>query len=702
MTDNASDSANPVLQILQTLKTLVAGIDPNDQLSLLKLLRWFKEMPKTLPEAVLMPLDEARKLALRMSGNDRAPEKTLGELAAVVDKVIKSVDKKPSGKAPPPDTGPAPDEENPSDQDRLLFGDFIPEAGEHLQAAESALLTLEKAPNDPDAINTVFRAFHTLKGMAGYVHLRYCTDLAHHAESLLSRVREKEMAYGPGIADLSLRSIDMMKSLVDCVQAATQGGSLRKLPGYDNLLADLRKATESGVVDSPGPALASNASANPTMAETPAPAGTNAPPANAPQGANAPANAPLGANAPSMVETTVRVRTDRLDRLVNAVGELVIAQSMITQDPVVTSPENALLARKVAHLDRVVRDLRDLAMALRLVPMKGPFQKAARAIRDVAQKSGKAVDLHLYGEEAEVDRNVVETLDQLLLHLVRNAVDHGLETPAEREECNKPPVGQLFLSATHEGGNLVVEVREDGRGMNREKILKKARERGLVPMDRELTEDEILRLIFLPGFSTADKVTEVSGRGVGLDVVKKGIENLRGQLDVASKQGQGSRFRLRLPLTLAVTDGMLVRVGDQTVILPILNIRQTVRPEPGIISTVTGRGELLNLRGEMVPIFRLGRVLGFSDKRSDEGLLIIVEDQSTPAALWVDDLLGQQQVVTKSLGSWFGQVPGVSGGAILGDGKVGLILDPGEIVRLAREDGPPPLVQPETQMTVTP
>jgi two-component system chemotaxis sensor kinase CheA len=702
MTDNPAAASNPIQQTLQTLKSLVAGIDPNDQLSLLKLLRWFKDMPKTMPEAVLLQLDEARKMALRMSGNDRSPEKTLGELAAVVDKVIKSVENKPASKPPAPDTGPAPDEENPSDQDRLLFGDFIPEAGEHLQAAESALLTLEKAPNDPDAINTVFRAFHTLKGMAGYVHLRYCTDLAHHAESLLSRVREKEMAYGPGIADLSLRSIDMMKSLVECVQAAAQGGSLRKLEGYDTLLADLRKATESGVADSSAPmptGSSESAPAREVVSANPV-AGANAPAAaNAPSGANAPANVPRGE---SMVETTVRVRTDRLDRLVNAVGELVIAQSMITQDPVVTSPENALLARKVAHLDRVVRDLRDLAMALRLVPMKGPFQKAARAIRDVAQKSGKAVDLHLHGEEAEVDRNVVETLDQLLLHLVRNAVDHGLETPAEREEAKKPPVGHLFLSATHEGGNLVVEVREDGRGMNREKILKKARERGLVPVDRELTEDEILRLIFLPGFSTADKVTEVSGRGVGLDVVKKGIENLRGQLDVTSKQGQGSRFRLRLPLTLAVTDGMLVRVGDQTIILPILNIRQTVRPEPGIITTVTGRGELLNLRGEMVPIFRLGRVLGFSDKRSDEGLLIIVEDQSTPAALWVDDLLGQQQVVTKSLGTWFGQVPGVSGGAILGDGKVGLILDPGEIVRLAREDGPPPLIQPETQMTATP
>ncbi|MBK8575216.1 MAG: chemotaxis protein CheA [Elusimicrobia bacterium] len=684
MTDT-NDSAKGTPSVIQgaepllLLKSLVAAVDPNDQLSLLKLMRWFKEIPASIPPDTKPMLDEARLLVLRMTGNDRTPEKTLADLAALVDRVVKSVETKaappPAAATPAPAAVVSPEEETPADQDRLLFPDFIPEAGEHLQAAESALLTLEKAPSDPDAINTVFRAFHTLKGMAGYVHLRFCTDLAHHAESLLSKVREKEMAYGPGIADLSLRSIDVMKFLIESVQAASQSGSIKKPTGYDELLSLLKNATEKGVVDPPARSVGSSspAPAAPSTAAAPPP----------PQAARA--------GGDTNMETTVRVRTDRLDRLVNAVGELVIAQSMITQDPIVTAPDNGVLSRKVAHLDRVVRDLRDLAMALRLVPMKGPFQKASRAIRDVAQKSGKAVDLHLYGEEAEVDRNVVETLDQLLLHLVRNAVDHGLETPVEREQAGKSPIGQLYLSATHEGGSLVVEVREDGRGMNRDKILKKARERGLVPADRELTEDEILRLIFLPGFSTADKVTEVSGRGVGLDVVKKGIENLRGQLDVTSKAGQGSRFRLRLPLTLAVTDGMLVRVGDQTFILPILNIRQTVRPEKGMISTVTGRGELLNLRGEMVPIFRLRRVLGLSEEGTEDGLLIIVEDQTTPAALWVDDLLGQQQVVTKSLGTWFGQVPGVSGGAILGDGKVGLILDPAEVVRLARTDAPVPL-----------
>lgn len=672
-TPSVVSGAEPLL----VLKSLVTAVDPNDQLSLLKLMRWFKEIPSTIPPDARPMLDEARLLVLRMTGNDRTPEKTLADLAALVDRVVKSVETKAApapAAAPPPKAVVAPDEETPADQDRLLFVDFIPEAGEHLQAAESALLTLEKAPSDSDAINTVFRAFHTLKGMAGYVHLRFCTDLAHHAESLLSKVREKEMAYGPGIADLSLRSIDVMKFLVESVQAASQSGSIRKPVGYDELLSLLKNATEKGVVDPPARTM-----------------GTPAPAAPAATAAAAPPPQAARPGGDTTMETTVRVRTDRLDRLVNAVGELVIAQSMITQDPIVTDPANGLLSRKVAHLDRVVRDLRDLAMALRLVPMKGPFQKASRAIRDVAQKSGKAVDLHLYGEEAEVDRNVVETLDQLLLHLVRNAVDHGLETPVEREQAGKSPIGQLYLSATHEGGSLVVEVREDGRGMNREKILKKARERGLVPPDRDLTEDEILRLIFLPGFSTAEKVTEVSGRGVGLDVVKKGIENLRGQLDVTSKTGQGSRFRLRLPLTLAVTDGMLVRVGDQTFILPILNIRQTVRPEKGMISTVTGRGELLNLRGEMVPVFRLRRVLGLPEEGTEDGLLIIVEDQTTPAALWVDDLLGQQQVVTKSLGTWFGQVPGVSGGAILGDGKVGLILDPAEVVRLARTDAPVPL-----------
>lgn len=271
MTDTNDSTKNapsvvPGAEPLLVLKSLVAAVDPNDQLSLLKLARWFKEIPATIPPDTRPPLDEARLLVLRMTGNDRTPEKTLADLAALVDRVVKSVETKSApapAAAPPPKTVVTPDEETPADQDRLLFVDFIPEAGEHLQAAESALLTLEKAPSDSDAINTVFRAFHTLKGMAGYVHLRFCTDLAHHAESLLSKVREKEMAYGPGIADLSLRSIDVMKFLIESVQAASQGGSIRKPVGYDDLLGLLKNATEKGVVDPPHPIRGNRGAAPP-------------------------------------------------------------------------------------------------------------------------------------------------------------------------------------------------------------------------------------------------------------------------------------------------------------------------------------------------------------------------------------------------------------------------------------------------------
>jgi len=681
-----SENVPPHGSLYEAFLSRVTDTDPTDQLSILKLTKWFKENGPVFPAPPPTFMDDALKLLFQLTANNLSPQKTLDALAALVTGVSKK------GALPPPSPVPVPvvEERLPTDVDPSLFGDFVPEAGEHLEAGEAALLALEKTADDPDAINTVFRAFHTLKGMAGYVHLRLTSDLAHQAESLLSRVRDKEIAYGPVIANLSLRSVDILKELVASVRTAVQtGGALSCPSGYAALLQELKQAATGAVSASPVVAPSKPLPSSSETTQAPEPASAVAPVASPPVPTPAPVNKTSRPATESSVETTVRIRTDRLDRLINAVGELVIAQSMITQDPAVLSDSHGALSHKVSHLDRVVRDLRDLAMALRLVPMKGPFQKAARAVRDVAQKSGKNVDLRLSGEDAEVDRNVVETMDALLLHLVRNAVDHGMETPAEREKTGKDPAGVLNLSATHEGGSLVVDIEDDGKGLDREKIKQRARERGLVPADRELTDEETLRLIFLPGFSTAEKVTDVSGRGVGLDVVRKGIENLRGQLDLSSEPGKGTRFRIRLPLTLAVTDGMLVRVDGQTFILPTISIRQTVRPDLSTLSTVAGRGELLNLRGELIPVYRLRRVLGLSEDESNGGLLVIVEDHHDLAALWVDDLLGQQQVVTKSLGVWFGHVSGVSGGAILGDGRVGLILNPAEIVRLARQGGAP-------------
>lgn len=392
-------------------------------------------------------------------------------------------------------------------------------------------------------------------------------------------------------------------------------------------------------------------------------------------------------NAESSSDSSVRVRTDRLDSLIDMIGELVIAQSMIAQDPTVATSDDDQFGRKITHAGKIVRELQELSVGLRMVPLKSAFQKMARLVRDVAKKSGKQVEFITEGEDTEIDRNMVDIIADPLVHMIRNAVDHGIEKPDVREANGKEPTGVVSLAAYHAGGNVVVALRDDGKGLDRARILQKALERGLIGPDRVLTDSEVFGLIFAPGFSTADQVTDLSGRGVGMDVVKRNIESLRGRVDIASEAGAGSTFSIRLPLTLAITDGMTVRVADERYILPTVNIEMSFRPQPDALFTVSGRGEMVMQRGELLPIVRLHRLfnIGGAEQDPTNALLVIVGFGEQRCALLVDELLGQQQAVAKSLGDGIGKVHGISGGAILGDGRVGLILDAGEIVSLARE-----------------
>jgi two-component system, chemotaxis family, sensor kinase CheA len=386
------------------------------------------------------------------------------------------------------------------------------------------------------------------------------------------------------------------------------------------------------------------------------------------------------------VESSIRVNTARLDKLIDMVGELVIAQSMVAQDRQLQEERCHDLSRKVTHAGKIVRELQDLSMSMRMVPLRGTFQKMQRVARDLARKSGKSVDLVTDDGETEIDRHMVDILNEVLVHMVRNAIDHGIEPPEERELGGKPRTGTVRLTAFHSGGTVVVEIRDDGRGLNREKILRKAVAAGLADPDKALSDNEVFNMIFAPGLSTSDTVTDVSGRGVGMDVVRKGIETLHGRIDINTAPGAGATFTVRLPLTLAITDGMLVRVGPERYIIPTISIHLCFRPTRDSISTVSGRGEMVMLRGELMPIFRLHRLFGVKTAIEDpeRGLLVVVGDEDRRCALLVDELLGQQQVVAKSLTKAVGKIPGVSGGAILGDGQVGLILDPGEVAAQAR------------------
>jgi two-component system, chemotaxis family, sensor kinase CheA len=585
----------------------------------------------------------------------------------------------------------------PDDADMSLLSDFIAESRESMAGAEAALLELEANPTDIEAVNTVFRAFHTVKGTAAFMGLDKLAEFAHHAESLLSRVRDRELAYGQGVADLSLRSNDVLGEFLVAVEASIPNKDRIALPAdYTALMHDLLNVDAllagtlvraAAPVNAPGIAAAA-ATITAATAGASAIASASYKPAlsqDAPADATAArAGAPRAAKADP--DLSVRVRTDRLDRLIDMVGELVIAQSMIAADPAVAGSGQHDLVKKVAQAGKIMRELQDLSMSMRMVPLKSTFQKLTRLVRDVAVKAGKVVELSTDGEETELDRNMVDAIADPLVHMVRNAVDHGVEGPEDRERAGKPRAGRVRLAAFQQGGSVIVELRDDGRGLNRERILAKAIEKGLVSPSQSLTDSEINALIFAPGFSTAEQITDISGRGVGMDVVRRNIESIRGRIDIHSVLGQGTTFQIRLPLTLAVTDGMLVRVGDERYIVPLTSISLSFRPEPSMLSTIPPSGEVVMLRGEVLPVVRLHTVFGVPGAITDpsQAILMIVGDGDQRVALLVDQLLGQQQVVAKALGDGIGEIPGISGGAILSDGRVGLIVDIGRLMTVSR------------------
>jgi two-component system, chemotaxis family, sensor kinase CheA len=384
---------------------------------------------------------------------------------------------------------------------------------------------------------------------------------------------------------------------------------------------------------------------------------------------------------------TLRVSTDRLDRLVNLVGELVVNQSIVSQTVASYGPEKlTALKEAVGRMDRHARELYEGMMATRMVPLRHLFGRFPRLVRDLAAAVGKQVDLQLSGEETELDKTVIDKISDPLTHLIRNAIDHGLERPDERRDGRKPEIGTVSLGAYQQGGNIYIEVADDGRGLDRERILARAVRDGLVAADQALSDAEVLELIYRPGFSTADSITEVSGRGVGMDVVKRNLEALGGSMTTRSDPGKGTRFRIKLPLTLAILDGQTIRVGDQTYLLPLAGILESIRPGPGAFRFVPECGEVVVVRGRGLPLLRLDRVF---DVRPDQetqvrGPVVIIEHAGASAALAVDEILGQQQVVIKSLERNFHKVEGITGATILGDGRVALILDVAELVALTR------------------
>ncbi len=562
-------------------------------------------------------------------------------------------------------------------QDLELLTGFVGETLEHLESIEVNVLDLEDNPGDLEIVNKIFRPFHTIKGVAGFLNLKSIQKLAHSTENLLDDVRNGSRPMDAQVVEVVLKVGDFLKTMVENLSLVLKEGPESYL-NYDisGHLAWV-EAVRAGQGQAPSTATPIPP---PTSGQTAAPA----PVATAEAESTSP---PAGKSPPppsqkAAVGDSIKVDVEKLDGLVNAVGELVIMQAMIRANPRIGAISDPKLIKDFAQLGRITTELQKTAMSMRMVPIRQTFQKMIRLVRDLSKKTGKEVNLVMEGEETEIDRNMVDSIYDPLVHMIRNSVDHGVQPPSEREIQGKPRTGTVNLRAYQKGGNMVIEIEDDGQGLNTDKIRRKAIERGLIQEADKVSAYDLHNLIFLPGFSTADKITDVSGRGVGMDVVKKAVEKLRGKVEVLSELGKGSLFVIRLPLTLAIIDGIIVRVGAERYIIPTTAIQESLKPLRENYNTVQGRGETLLVRGTVLPIIRLYQLFRVEPTYSDpcQAIMVVVEYEGRQRAIMVDELLGKQEVVIKNLGG-LSDIPGVAGGTILGDGRVGLILDLAGIVQ---------------------
>jgi two-component system, chemotaxis family, sensor kinase CheA len=611
----------------------------------------------------------------------------------------------------------------PEESDAELLQEFYTECSELISLAEGALLDLENSPDDDELINQVFRSFHTIKGTSAFLGLQPISEFAHSTETVLSMVREDELSYSAECADAVLGALDTIKSLVESTLDKGAGDIIPIPAAYYALNNLMHEVAENGSFEVEAIAGLSKVEATAaTSVEAPPPLSSNTEEVSDSNGVvassepdwmdddgaaddmliqaaaqvsgeddvdldtksgsmaleasrrNTNTNGSAKGGPRSEGESTVRVNTDRLDRLIDTVGELVIAHSVVAQDGIVASDND--LQRKVTHASKILRELQDISLKLRMVPMKATFQKMNRLVRDLGRKAGKNVAFKTAGEDTEIDRNMVDVINEPLVHMLRNSIDHGVELPDQRVAAGKEPTATVYLRAFQQGGKVVIEIEDDGRGLNTEKIYAKALSKGLLDANKHVTDNEIHNLIFLPGFSTADQVTDLSGRGVGMDVVRRSIDQLQGKVDVFSETGRGTRVSIELPFTLAITDGMLIRVAEQRFIVPTINIDMTFRPQEKDRFTIMGSSEKVMFRGSAIPVIRLYQMFGIPGAVEDvmKGVLLVINSNKNKYALLIDEVLGQQHLVGKSINMPV-KLHNVSGGAILGDGRVGLILD---------------------------
>ena len=611
-------------------------------------------------------------------------------------------DSVPEPRAPSPEPARAEDDLTVLQGDAEMAELFIGEALDHLGTIESKLLALEERPGDNGLLNDIFRPFHTIKGNAGALGLLGVQAVAHTVETLLDLARSGRYRIGRTEVDLVLRAVDVLTLMINDIGRRLEGAPPAALgDAAASLVESVTRAIEGGEENEWGRLQQASTAGGPQPVH--GDGATSTPEGGPQQRVEAGSSRPPSEPAPnSRVEPrnglsdgrrwddvpghgAIKVETRKLDSLVDTIGELMIVQSLIQEDPALAAVVDGRLARNLAQLKRITTDLQRNAMALRTVPIRQAFRKVERVVRDMSRKLDKPIELTLSGEDTELDRKVVEEITDPLMHMVRNSMDHGIEPADVRQARGKRAQANVSLSAYHQSGQIVIEISDDGAGLDTERIRGKAIERGLLAPHATATPEEIHALIFAPGFSTADTVTEISGRGVGMDVVRRNIEALRGRVEIRTERGRGTTFAIKLPLTLAVVDGLLVAVGRERYVLPTTVVRESIRPAPSQIHTVQGQPRMLQVRDTLVPLVSLGDLFGIdATKDPADATVVVIEVDGSRVGLVVDDLLTKQEVVIKTLGETFSTVRGIAGGAILHDGRVGLILDAHGIVELMR------------------
>ena len=569
------------------------------------------------------------------------------------------------------------------DEMQSIIDEFMVETNEIVNALDSNLVKLEKEPANLDLLNEIFRGAHTMKGTSGFLGFNELMRLTHRMEDVLNRLRKGELIVTAEVMDVLLEAVDFVKLVLQDIVENKQGST-----ELNRVIDKLVKIYESGPAGPDGiSAAASPEPEKPRLEDVSEPALVEArqsePASIENEKQETAANAPAKKDFQKKIDSTIRVGVDRLDSLVNMVGELVLGRNALVQSTSALQHQHEgekgfeHLMQAASQINFITTELHMAIMKMRMLQVGNVFNKFPRVVRDLSRELKKEIDLVISGEETELDKSVIEEINDPLVHLIRNSVDHGIESPEDRAKAGKAKRGTINMSAYQEGNNIVIEVKDDGKGMNIDAIRKKAVDRGLTTEDNleKMTDREILDFIFQPGFSTAIKTTNVSGRGVGMDVVRTNIEKLKGTIELSTREGQGSMVTIKLPLTLAIVQGLLVRCGNDIFAIPLTSVKETVVINPEQIKYVNQK-PVISLRDTILPLVELTDILFTkTNERHGQIRIVVVGLAEKQLGLIVDSLIGQEEVVIKTMGEYLGNTPGIAGATIMGDGRVRLIID---------------------------